>query len=252
MKLTISAFGAEIGSIAGLAPSGRLLAAIRATLHPAKCRCQEGPPLLIDYHVSYTGDTVTVLLAHSRGMNSPDIQNLAWDALLEAAKTALEQGLCGAGKCLEQTLPPIAELEFEERPGEAFLLFAADHVLPKAFILPLDRAAVNDGDQAVAAAGPVMLVRTQMEFLPSTHVLAAFAAGATPVLPVPLNTPSTYSDGLPLVSCAAFSVHRGRLTEPVDCFANPFWNTVRDQAAQTARAASAEFLVARAVETYRR
>jgi fructose 1,6-bisphosphate aldolase/phosphatase len=89
-----------------------------------------------------------------------------------------------------------------------------------------------------------MLVRTQMEFLPSTHVLAAFAAGATPVLPVPLNTPSTYSDGLPLVSCAAFSVHRGRLTEPVDCFANPFWNTVRDQAVQTARAHSAEFLVA--------
>jgi fructose 1,6-bisphosphatase len=132
-------------------------------------------------------------------------------------------------------------------PGEAFLLFAADHVLPKAFILPLDRAAVNDRDQAVAAAGPVMLIRTQMEFLPSTHVLAAFAAGATPVLPVPLNTPSTYCDGLPLVSCAAFSVHRRKLTEPVDYFANPFWNTVRDQAAQAARAHSEEFLVARAV-----
>jgi fructose 1,6-bisphosphatase len=180
-------------------------------------------------------------------MNSPDIQKLAWAALLEAAKTALEQGLCAAGKCLEQTLPPIAEMEFEERPGEAFLLFAADHVMPKTFILPLDRAALNDGDQAVAAAGSVMLVRTEMEFLPSTHVLAAFAAGATSVLPVPLNTPRTYSDGLPLVSCAAFSVHRGKLTEPVDCFANPFWNAVRDQAAQAARAHSAEFLVARSL-----
>jgi fructose 1,6-bisphosphatase len=254
MKLTISAFGAEIGSIAGLAPSARLLAVIHATLHPAKFRRQEGPPLLIDYHVSYAGNAVTVLLSHSLGTNSPDIQKLAWATLLEAAKTALEQGLCGAGKCLEQTLPPIAELEFEERPGEAFLLFAADHVLPKTFILPLDRGDTNDRDPVLAAAGPVMLVRTQMEFLPSTHVLAAFAAGATPVLPVPLNTPRTYSDGLPLVSCAAFSVHRGKLTEPVDCFANPFWNTVRDQAAQAARAHSAEFLVARtlvarAVET---
>src|SRR5215472_16127954 len=138
MKLTISAFGAEIGSIAGLAPSGRLLAAIRATLHPAKCRCQEGPSLLIDYHVSYTGDAVTVLLTHSRGMNSPDIQKLAWDALLEAAKTALEQGLCGAGKCLEQTLPPIRHMEYVGLPCEAFLLVAAHHVLPKAYIHPMD------------------------------------------------------------------------------------------------------------------
>src|SRR5262249_51444260 len=117
---------------------------------------------------------------------------------------------------------------------------------PKAFILGLDRAAVNGRDPAVAAAGPVMLVRTQMEFLPSTHVLAAFGAGTTPVLPVPLNTPGTYSDGFPLVSCAAFSVHHGRLTEPVDCFANPFWNMVRDQAAQAAGARCTEFLVARA------
>jgi fructose 1,6-bisphosphatase len=247
MKFTISAFGAEVGSIAGLALSVRLLSAIRGTFHPAKYRRLEGPPMLIDFCVSYIGDTATILVTHSRGKNDVYIHQLASIALEEGAKIAIEQGLCGAGKYLGRNIPPIAELEFEERSGEAFLIFASDHVLPKGLVLSLDRAVVKGRDSAAAAAGSIMLVRTEREFPPSTRVLAAFAAGATPVLPVPLNSPRTYCDGLPLVSCAAFSVHRGKLTEPVDCFANPFWNTVCDQAAKAARAASAEFLVARAV-----
>ena len=30
------------------------------------------------------------------------------------------------------------------------------------------------------------------------------------------------------MSCAAFSMHGGKLTEAVDAFAHPFWNTVRN------------------------
>jgi fructose 1,6-bisphosphatase len=244
--MTISAIGAEIGSIAGLAPSGRLLAAIHATLHPAKYRCEESEPLIVDYHVSYTGYSVTILITHSRGLNDSSIHQLAWAAIREAAKVAVVQGLCQVAKCFERKPPGFAELEFEERPGESFLLFSTEHIGPKAFILPLDRACAVD--QGVAAAGSVMLIRTGMDLLDTRKVLAAFAAGGTVVMPVPLNTPVAYSEALPIVSCAAFSVHKGRLTEPVDCFANASWNAVRDAAVQADRAHSAEVLVARTAE----
>jgi fructose 1,6-bisphosphate aldolase/phosphatase len=46
---------------------------------------------------------------------------------------------------------------------------------------------------------------------------------------VALNSPTSYFDGPPLVSCAAFCVHNGKLTEPADTFSHPFWNHVRDK-----------------------
>lgn len=85
---------------------------------------------------------------------------------------------------------------------------------------------------------PVMLVRTQMNFPATGEVLAPFATGHfvaggmrgshnMPLMPVPLNTGTSYFDGPPLVSCAALSVHRGRMAEALDCFAHPFWDEVR-------------------------
>jgi fructose 1,6-bisphosphate aldolase/phosphatase len=114
------------------------------------------------------------------------------------------------------------------------------------------------GEQAVAVAtsrlhniagkytgkdDPVMLVRTQMNFPATGEALAPFAsahfvAGGMrgshnmPLMPVAQNTGTSYFDGPPLVSCAAFAVHGGKLTEPLDCFAHPFWDSVRHRAAQ--------------------
>ena len=91
------------------------------------------------------------------------------------------------------------------------------------------------GEQAVAVAtsrlhniagkytgkdDPVMLVRTQMHFPATGEVLAPYAIGHfvaggmrgshnMPLMPVPLNSPTSYFDGPPLVSCAAFCVHNG-------------------------------------------
>jgi fructose 1,6-bisphosphate aldolase/phosphatase len=90
---------------------------------------------------------------------------------------------------------------------------------------------------------PVMLVRAQMNFPATGEILAPFAtahfvAGGMrgshnmPLMPVPLATGTSYFDGPPLVTCAGFCVHEGKLTEPVDNFAHPFWNTVRDNAAR--------------------
>jgi fructose 1,6-bisphosphate aldolase/phosphatase len=113
------------------------------------------------------------------------------------------------------------------------------------------------GEQAVAVAtsrlhniagkytgkdDPVMLVRTQMNFPATGEVLAPYAIGHfvaggmrgshnMPLMPVPLNTGTSYFDGPPLVSCAALSVHEGKLTEPLDCFGHPFWDEVRGRVA---------------------
>jgi fructose 1,6-bisphosphate aldolase/phosphatase len=113
------------------------------------------------------------------------------------------------------------------------------------------------GEQAVAVAtsrlhniagkytgkdDPVMLVRTQMNFPATGEVLAPYAIGHfvaggmrgshnMPLMPVPLDTGTSYFDGPPLVSCAAFSVHEGKLTEPLDCFGHPFWDEVRGRVA---------------------
>jgi fructose 1,6-bisphosphate aldolase/phosphatase len=89
---------------------------------------------------------------------------------------------------------------------------------------------------------PVMLVRTQMNFPATGEVLEPFAIGhfvagcmrgshQMPLMPVPLNSTVSYFDGPPVISCAAFCVQQGKLTEPVDAFEHPFWNTVRDRIA---------------------
>lgn len=116
------------------------------------------------------------------------------------------------------------------------------------------------GEQAVAVAtsrlhniagkytgkdDPVMLVRTQMNFPATGEVLAPYAtahyvAGGMrgshnmPLMPVGLNTGTSYFDGPPLVSCAAYAMHEGRLTDPLDAFAHPFWDAVRARAAEKA------------------
>ena len=74
---------------------------------------------------------------------------------------------------------------------------------------------------------PVMLVRTQMNFPATGEILAPYAIGHfvaggmrgshnMPLMPVPLNTGTSYFDGPPLVSCAAFAMHEGKLTEALD------------------------------------
>lgn len=92
---------------------------------------------------------------------------------------------------------------------------------------------------------PVMLVRVQRDFPASGEVLAPYAiaplvAGGMrgshnmPLMPVPLDSDISYFDGPPVVTCAAFCVHDGKLTEPVDAFAHPFWDKVRGRAAKKA------------------
>ncbi|MCC5810859.1 MAG: fructose 1,6-bisphosphatase [Ectothiorhodospiraceae bacterium] len=120
----------------------------------------------------------------------------------------------------------------------------------------------KSGEQAVAAStsrlhniagkytgkdDPVMLVRVQKDFPATGEVLAPFATGHyvaggmrgshnMPLMPVPLGSGISYFDGPPIITGAAYCVHEGKLTEPVDVFAHPFWDGVRHQVASKAMA----------------
>ncbi len=327
MKLTLSVIKADIGSIGGhICPSRRLLDSVRS--HVA----EHGEKLLLDSYVSHTGDDIAIVCTHERGPGDEQIHKLCWGAFMAGTEVAKGQGLYGAGQDLLKEAfsgnvrgmgPAVAELEFEERPNEPFLFFAADKTDPGAYSLPLylafadpmntpglmlspsmaegfrfvimdvshtegDRVIELDapedlyaiaallrdteryvvesvwsrstGEQAVSVStsrlhniagkytgkdDPVMLVRVQKDFPATGEVLAPYALGPyvagcmrgshqMPLMPVPLNSGISYFDGPPVVSCAAFAVHGGRLTEAVDAFAHPFWDTVRGSVSKKA------------------
>jgi fructose 1,6-bisphosphate aldolase/phosphatase len=92
---------------------------------------------------------------------------------------------------------------------------------------------------------PVMLVRTQGSFPATGEVLSPFRLGhyvagymrgshTGPLMPVKQNSTISFFDGPPVVSCAAFCVHNGKLTEPADAFDHPFWDYVRDDVSRKA------------------
>ena len=324
MKITLSVIKADVGSIGGhIKPSRRLLDTVKA--HVA----ENGSKLLSDFYVSSTGDDIAILMAHTRGKGNKDIHKLAWNAFLEGTSVAKEQGLYGAGQDLLKTSfsgnvkgmgPAVCEMEFEERPNEPFLFFAADKTEPGAYNLPLylafadpmntpglilspeltegldfhimdvdytkgervitlstpndlykiaallrdtnrfvvESVTSRDGDIAAVVSttrlhniagkytgkdDPVMLVRVQKNFPATGEVLAAFSRAHfvsggmrgshnMPLMPVKLNSPTSYFDGPPLVSCAAFCVQKGRFTEPMDAFDHPFWDYVRNKASR--------------------
>jgi len=96
----------------------------------------------------------------------------------------------------------------------------------------------NIAGKYVGKDDPVMLVRTQKDF-PSTgeilspftigHFVAGFMRGSHngPLMPVKKNSSISFFDGPPAVSCLAFSVKNGKLTEPADCFDQPYWDYIR-------------------------
>jgi fructose 1,6-bisphosphate aldolase/phosphatase len=94
---------------------------------------------------------------------------------------------------------------------------------------------------------PVMLVRAQMNFPATGEILAPFAIGHfvaggmrgshnMPLMPVPRGAGTSYFDGPPVVTSTGYCVHEGKLTEPVDNFAHPFWDTVRARVAEKSMA----------------
>lgn len=141
MKTTLSVIKADIGSIGGhLRPSQRLLDAVTSHVR------EHGRDLLLDNYISYTGDDVAIVMSHTQGVGAEPVHELCWNAFVAGTDVAKEQGLYGAGQDLLKDAfsgnvrgmgPAVAAMEFEERPNEPFLFFAADKTDPGCYNLPL-------------------------------------------------------------------------------------------------------------------
>lgn len=146
VKITVSVIKADVGGVGGhTLPSDGLLDAVKKTIKNAG-------DLLIDHYIGFCGDDIHILMTHTKGKDDKEIHQLAWTAFEEATKVAKEEGLYGAGQDLLKDSfsgnvkgmgPGVAELEFEERPNEAFTVFAADKTEPGAFNYPFYRLFVD-------------------------------------------------------------------------------------------------------------
>ncbi|HXV65767.1 MAG TPA: fructose-1,6-bisphosphate aldolase/phosphatase [Nitrosopumilaceae archaeon] len=146
MKITVSVIKADVGGIGGhTRPSDGLLEAVRKIVQNSK-------DLLIDSYIGYCGDDVHIVMSHTKGVDNQQIHELAWKAFEAGTQVAKQEGLYGAGQDLLKDSfsgnvkgmgPGVAELEFEERPNEAFTIFAADKTEPGAFNYPFYRMFVD-------------------------------------------------------------------------------------------------------------
>lgn len=140
MKVTLSVLKADIGSIGGhIRPSKALLDKVENFVQ------ENGKGLIIDHYISHTGDDIAILCTHDRGTEDEKIHKLAWDTFTAGTAVAKSQGLYGAGQDLLKDAfsgnikgmgPAVAEIEFEERPNEPFVFFAADKTDPGCYNLP--------------------------------------------------------------------------------------------------------------------
>ena len=146
MKITVSVIKADVGGIGGhTRPSDNLIQAVRDTVNASS-------DLLIDHYIGYCGDDVHIVMSHTHGVDNEKIHKLAWDAFEAGTAVAKKEGLYGAGQDLLKDSfsgnvkgmgPGVAELEFDERPNEAFTVFAADKTEPGCFNYPMYRLFVD-------------------------------------------------------------------------------------------------------------
>ena len=146
MKITVSVIKADVGGIGGhTKPSDGLIKAIRDTV-------ENSGDLLIDHYIGYCGDDTHIVMSYTHGVDNEKIHKLAWDAFMAGTEVAKKEGLYGAGQDLLKDSfsgnvkgmgPGVAEMEFEERPNEAFTVFAADKTEPGAFNYPIYRMFVD-------------------------------------------------------------------------------------------------------------
>jgi len=146
LKITVSVIKADVGGVGGhTKPSDGLIEAIKNTV-------KNSADLLIDYYIGYCGDDTHIVMTHTHGVDNEKIHKLAWDAFMAGTQVAKKEGLYGAGQDLLRDSfsgnvkgmgPGVAEMEFEERPNEAFTVFAADKTEPGAFNYPIYRMFVD-------------------------------------------------------------------------------------------------------------
>ncbi len=142
MSITLSVIKADIGGYVGHSES-----------HPdvlaQACDCltkAKSDGLLVDFHVTKCGDDAQLIMTHNYGVDNKEIHELAWNTFVSCTEVAKKLKLYGAGQDLLSDAfsgnvkgmgPGVAEMEIEERPSEAVIIFMADKTSSGAWNLPL-------------------------------------------------------------------------------------------------------------------
>ena len=161
MKITVSLIKADVGGWPGHSRvHPKLIEKAKECLEEAK---KNG--IIIDYYVFNAGDDLQLLMTHTKGVDNPEIHELAWETFKKATEVAKELKLYGAGQDLLAEAfsgnirgmgPGIAEMEFEERKSEPIIVFAADKTEPGAFNLPVFRIFADPFNTAGLIIDPKM------------------------------------------------------------------------------------------------
>jgi fructose 1,6-bisphosphate aldolase/phosphatase len=139
--LTLSIIKADTGGWVGhSAVHPDMVEAARETL------AEQTGDMLIDGHVSWCGDDLSLIMTHDHGLEAENVHQFAWDTFLMTTDIAKDLGLYGAGQDLLSDAfsgnlrgmgPGYAEIEIEERPSEPVLCYLGDKTEPGAWNMPL-------------------------------------------------------------------------------------------------------------------
>ncbi|NPA40501.1 MAG: fructose 1,6-bisphosphatase [Thermodesulfobacteria bacterium] len=142
MKLTLSVIKADIGGFVGHS------SVHKEVLEKVKEVAEDGKDkgIVRDVSVLVCGDDIALVLTHTKGVDNPDVHELAWTAFKEGTEVSKKLKMYGAGQDLLSDAfsgnvkgmgPGVAEMEFEERKSEPVVVFFADKTSPSAWNLPL-------------------------------------------------------------------------------------------------------------------
>ncbi|HZB04203.1 MAG TPA: fructose-1,6-bisphosphate aldolase/phosphatase [Actinomycetota bacterium] len=121
--------------------------------------------LLIDGHVSWCGDDLSLIMTHEHGLEAENVHQFAWDTFLMTTDIAKDLGLYGAGQDLLSDAfsgnlrgmgPGYAEIEIEERPSEPVLCYLGDKTEPGAWNMPLYKMFADPFNTAGLVIDPKM------------------------------------------------------------------------------------------------
>lgn len=141
MKVTISHIKADIGSLPGHT------VVFQPVVDEVRTFVKEnGKSLISDFHISSIGDDIQITMIHDKGIDNPDIHELAWNAFKAGTAVAKRYGLYGAGQDLLKDAfsgnikgmgPGVAEMEITPRKAEPFIVYMMDKTEPGAFNYPI-------------------------------------------------------------------------------------------------------------------
>ena len=142
MKLTLSVIKADIGGFVGHSSVHKeVVEKVREIAEDGKDR-----GIIRDVSILVCGDDIALVMTHTKGLDSSDVHELAWNAFKEGTEVAKKMKMYGAGQDLLADAfsgnvkgmgPGVAEMEFEERKSEPVVIFFADKTSPSAWNLPL-------------------------------------------------------------------------------------------------------------------